>query len=62
MGENGIDYGQWFMIRIFLGQTQFVGLKFGIFGGFKVWFFQIWVWVWPISSRTGSKFELFGGV
>ena len=30
--------------------------------GLKVGLFQIWAWVWPISSQTGSKFGHFGGV
>ena len=30
--------------------------------GFEVQFIQIWAWVQPISSQTGSKFGLFRGV
>ena len=29
---------------------------------FEVQFFQIWTWVWLISSQTCLKFRLFGGV
>ena len=32
------------------------------FGRVKIWFFQIWPWVWPVSGKTGMKFGLFGGV
>ena len=54
----------WFSLTsvLVLGQTQFVGLKFGIFGGFEVCFFQNWAWVWPIFDQTGSNFGFFEGV
>ena len=45
-----------------LGQTQFMGSKFCIFGVFEwVQFFWMWAWVRSISGQTGSRFGLFGG-
>ena len=61
--------------NVVLEQTQFVGSKFGIFGGFvvrfdlrnlglegfEVRFFQIWAWFQPISGQKSSMFGHFLG-